>query len=142
MREKLYRERDVTDCALQDEMAGLVREAAEPRPAGDSVKAAIRRAATALRMPDRRVRRIWYREPDIAIGASEYLGAQRRMENLRLRKLEALRQQVAVLEAQYRDDRDAFEARTRELVGGFIPLLEKLGVVEARRTGPQEDGEG
>ena len=93
-------------------------------------------------MPDRRVRRIWYREPDISIGASEYLGAQRRMESLRLRKLEALRQQVSALEAQYRDDRDAFEARTRELVGGFIPLLEKLGILEARGAAGQEDGEG
>jgi hypothetical protein len=38
----------------------LVRRSAEPRPAGDHVKAAIRRASRLLDMPFSRTRDIWY----------------------------------------------------------------------------------
>jgi hypothetical protein len=43
-----------------DEAQTLVRRCAEPRPAGDQVKAAIRRASHRLDIPFSRVRDIWY----------------------------------------------------------------------------------
>ena len=42
------------------EAQALVRRCAEPRPAGDLVKAAIRRASQRLDMPFSRTRDIWY----------------------------------------------------------------------------------
>src|ERR1700737_3261579 len=43
-----------------DEAQTLVRRCAEPRPAGDQVKAAVRRASQRLGIPFSRVRDIWY----------------------------------------------------------------------------------
>jgi len=43
-----------------DEAQILVRPRAEPRPAGDQVKAAIRRASQRLEIPFSRTRDIWY----------------------------------------------------------------------------------
>jgi hypothetical protein len=43
-----------------DEARTLVRRCAEPRPANDSIKAAIRRASQRLGIPFSRVRDIWY----------------------------------------------------------------------------------
>ena len=43
-----------------DEAQILVRRCAEPRPAGDQVKAAVRRASQRLEIPFSRVRDIWY----------------------------------------------------------------------------------
>jgi hypothetical protein len=43
-----------------DEAQTLVRRCAEPRPAGDKVKAAVRRASRVLNMPFSRTRDIWY----------------------------------------------------------------------------------
>jgi hypothetical protein len=43
-----------------DEAQILVRRCAEPRPAGDQVKAAIRRASQRLEIPFSRTRDIWY----------------------------------------------------------------------------------
>jgi hypothetical protein len=43
-----------------DEAQALVRRCAEPRPACDSVKAAIRRASQRLEIPFSRTRDIWY----------------------------------------------------------------------------------
>src|SRR5438876_11672024 len=42
------------------EAQSLVRRCAEPRPAGDGVKAAIRRASRRLDLPFTRTRDIWY----------------------------------------------------------------------------------
>jgi hypothetical protein len=43
-----------------DEAQTLVRRCAEPRPAGDQVKAAVRRASQRLDIPFSRARDIWY----------------------------------------------------------------------------------
>src|ERR1700726_3709012 len=43
-----------------DEAQTLVRRCAEPRPAGDQVKAAVRRASQQLGIPFSRTRDIWY----------------------------------------------------------------------------------
>lgn len=45
-----------------DEAQTLVRRCAEPRPAGDLTKAAIRRASQRLEIPYSRTRGIWYGE--------------------------------------------------------------------------------
>jgi hypothetical protein len=45
-----------------EEAQALIRRCAEPRPAGDPVKAAIRRASLQLQMPFARVKAIWYGE--------------------------------------------------------------------------------
>ena len=47
---------------LRDEMRNLVREAAEPARAGESVKAAIGRAARVLGLGHGRIKRYWYGE--------------------------------------------------------------------------------
>ncbi len=43
-----------------EEAQSLVRQCAEPRPAGDQVKAAIRRASRRLELPFNRAKDIWY----------------------------------------------------------------------------------
>jgi hypothetical protein len=43
-----------------EEAQSLVRRCAEPRPAGDQVKAAVRRASQRLEIPFSRTRDIWY----------------------------------------------------------------------------------
>jgi phytoene/squalene synthetase len=49
-----------THASSIDEAQTLVRRCAEPRPAGDQVKAAVRRASQRLNIPFSRVRDIWY----------------------------------------------------------------------------------
>lgn len=44
------------------EASFLIRQVAEPRPVGDSIKAAIGRAAERLQWPWVRVKKIWYAE--------------------------------------------------------------------------------
>jgi hypothetical protein len=45
-----------------EEAQALIRRCAEPRPAGDPVKGAIRRASVQLQMPFVRVKAIWHGE--------------------------------------------------------------------------------
>lgn len=56
--------------SVSDEAAALLRQVAEPRPVGDSVKAAIGRAARRLGFSWRRTKTIWYGETS-RIGAEE-----------------------------------------------------------------------
>jgi hypothetical protein len=49
----------------------LVRQLAEPVPAGDSVKAAICRASRKLRWNFSRVRSLWYADPRTKVSADE-----------------------------------------------------------------------
>lgn len=114
-----------------EEMRSLFREAGGAMRPGETKSRWLERAAIKLGLSRGRAVSIEYRK-GVVIHAHEIEMAKRRVAEQRHRELEVLRQQVAALEAQYRDDRDAFEARTRELVGGFIPLLEKLGVLETR----------
>ena len=131
----------MNDCILLNEMAGLVREAAEPRPAGDSAKAARQRAARVLRMPERRLRRFWYREPDVTVGASEYLETRRRIEEKRRREIERLRTQLAVIEAQRRDNLDALVEDARRLLGPLFDRLVAHGLVKVDGLEASKDGE-
>lgn len=53
----------VTNQDTMAEMQDLVRQASEPWLPGDSVKAAIGRAARRLGLPHRRARTLWYAAP-------------------------------------------------------------------------------
>jgi len=128
---------DVSAAQVNEEMRGFVVEAGGNHP---SVDRRLERAATVLKFPLSRVRSIYHRKAR-RIDAHEYIGAQRRMEAMRLRELEAKREQVAALEAQYRHDRDALKERLHELAGPYLELLEKFGVLEKGATRTQEDGE-
>ena len=141
MWENSSRSRDMSIEAIREEMSGLVREAAEPRPAGDSVKAALRRAATVLRMPDRRVRRHWYAEPDLNVNAAEYLETRRRIDDKRRRDIERLRSQLEAIEVMRRDNTDAMVHDMRCLLGPLFDRLVAMGVVKVDGV-ETEKGEG
>lgn len=81
----------------------IVRTAAEPWTAGDSVKAGINRAARALSLSYRRARTFWYLSPG-AVRADE-------MDHLRSRARELLAQRMRRLDAE----REIIAARLAEL---------------------------
>jgi hypothetical protein len=66
-----------------DEAQTLVRRCAEPRPAGDQVKAAVRRASRRLGLSFNRTRDIWYGQAR-RIDAEEMDRLRRRAENSEL----------------------------------------------------------
>lgn len=84
------RDVDMRD-AVALEMQRIVREAAEPWSPGDSVKAAIGRAARALGLPFRRARTFWYASPCAvrAEEADQLRARDRALVEERLRRLEA-----------------------------------------------------
>jgi hypothetical protein len=73
-----------------DEAQTLARRCAEPRPAGDQVKAAVRRASQRLGIPFSRVRDIWY-------GDARRIDADE-MDKLRQAEKAELAQAVAAIE--------------------------------------------
>lgn len=89
----------MADAALAD-MQRITRLAAEPRAAGDSTKAAIDRAARALRLSYRRARSFWYASPDAAVRAWE--ADRLRAEELLLiaRRRARLQQELQIIEAR------------------------------------------
>lgn len=125
--------------AVQDveDMRGLVIEAGGNEP---TVELRLVRAARVLGLNLSKARSIYHRKAK-RIDAYQYVGAQRRMDEMRLRQLEVKRQQVVALEAQYGHDRDALKARLAELAGPYLQLLEKLGVLEKGTARSPEDGE-
>ncbi|MGI9403063.1 MAG: hypothetical protein ACR2OF_00955 [Hyphomicrobium sp.] len=132
----------VTADTVMQETQAMVREAAEPRPIGDSVKSAILRASVFLRQPYPKVRRWWYGEA--MPSAPEYLETKRRLEQRRERQIAQAEQQVALAYARCRDNRDAFVRTLVEIVGPGHPMVRKLGGCEVSGTEPvasQEDGE-
>lgn len=76
----------MSNAALAD-MQRIVRSAAEPRAPGDSIKAAIGRAAHALGLSYRRAYDFWYASPSAAVRAHE----ADRLRNEELRILAAER---------------------------------------------------
>ncbi len=129
----------VTAETVRDDMSGMVRTAAEPRPAGDTVKSAIGRAAQVLRQPVPKVKRWWYGEATPS--APEYLETKRRLEERRQREIAQAEQQVALAYARYRDDRDAFVRTLVEIFGPRHPIVTKLGRMEESQTAPPQNRE-
>lgn len=72
------------------EMAAIMRDAAQPVPPGDSVKAAIGRAARRLGLPYERARAIWY-------GQARLIRAEE-ADRLRARRRDLARQRLAQLQ--------------------------------------------
>ena len=87
------------------EAEALVKEAAEPREPGESVKASINRAARRLGFKPRRVEQAWYRQP------AAWLSTE--MDVMRAKAAEAMRARQARLQAEL----DALEARLALLPG-------------------------
>ena len=117
-----------------DEAAALLRQVAEPRPVGDSVKAAIRRAAKRLGFGFRRTKTLWYGETT-RIGAEEMdalrRATQRRHseEVARAETVVAIDRLVALREALAQTDQsfnqpliDALDDTIRKMGGGVGTL--------------------
>ncbi len=89
-----------------EEASQLVRYLAEPRPAGDSVRAAIQRSARRLRgWSASRVKDVWYADSRISISGDE------------LNELRRLRQAA---------DQQGQEAKARDEYRGVIKLLTRI----------------
>lgn len=104
----------------------LVRVAAEPRPAGDSIKLAVQRAALALRWSESRTRDVWYGEVRrIDAGEMDALRSIERRHKLRqldndfsrhVGQLAALRARLQTRDAEFhRADIDAITFLLEEL---------------------------
>jgi hypothetical protein len=85
---------------LACEMQRIVRRAGEPWTPGDSVKAAISRAARRLGLSFRRTRSIWYADPRAAIRAYEADELRRREWALLLDRKHRLDAELAQLTAR------------------------------------------
>jgi hypothetical protein len=88
-------------CTVPEEAQQIVREAAEPAVPGESVKAAIGRAARALGLSYARARGHWYRQARL-IPAEE-------ADALRLARIHLIRERAARLRAELA----ALEAREK-----------------------------
>jgi hypothetical protein len=86
-----------------DEAQTLVRQCAEPRPAGDNVKAAIGRASRRLNMQFNRTRDIWY-------GQAKRIDAE---------EMDKLRAKAACVEIYHAVD--AIELLRERLLGSSAP---------------------
>ena len=100
-----------------DEAQILVRRCAEPRPAGDKVKGAIRRASRRLDIPFSRTRDLWYGDAR-RIDAEEMDRLRQVAENAELAQavagIEVLRNRM--LESSLPASRQVFAALTAALL--------------------------
>jgi len=111
-----------------EEAQALIRQCAEPRPAGDQVKAAVRRASRRLDLPFSRTRDIWY-------------GDARRIE---AREMDRLRQEasrteltnaIASIETLRKQMLASRSDAARQVVAGLDAALCALG----RKVGQGEE---
>ena len=97
---------DITADQIGEEMAGWMREAAQPAVPGETVGSAIARAARVLRLKRGRVKKYWYREvtapPAHEVDAVRMRIAQRRREE-RQRFIDQFHEE----RARYEDERAA-----------------------------------
>lgn len=98
------------------------------------------KAARIFGVKDRRIRALSEGRVE-RTGAVEFENAKRIDEEHRRREIARLEQQVAVAYARCQDDKNAFLETLVEIVGPRHPLVRKLGVMEARGSSAQEDGE-
>lgn len=110
------------------EMQAIVRLAAEPRPAGDSTKGAIGRAARALKLTYRRAYAFWYLSERVRVTAEEADRLRAERERLHLLRLERLRHEIAVTE------RLLAEARQRDAVAQAA--ADQIAALDRRGGGP------
>jgi hypothetical protein len=111
---------------LLEEMQAIVRLAAEPRTAADSTKAAIGRAAKALRLNYRRAYSLWYRSDKLRVSPEEVARLRAERERLQLLRLDRLEREIAetkrlLNEARRRDaEAQAAPGGRSALAGGEI----------------------
>ena len=104
--------------------ADLIRRVADPRPSGDSVKAAIGRAARRLGWSWNRAKDVWYADNRISISADEMRALQTQTKEAkqddeikaRIERLESIL--LAKDEAFYRPQIDALRAAAGRMGGG------------------------
>ena len=82
-----------------EEMRGIVRAAAVPSRPGESVKAAIGRAARALALDWGRARSLWYGDARVAVRADEADRLRRLHQMRQTVRLAELRAEIAAHEA-------------------------------------------
>lgn len=116
MYEKLSQNSERLRICAADEAAALLRDLAEPRPVGDSVKSALRRAARTVGISSSRVKSIWYREAR-RIDASEMDAIREAAQ----RRREQVGKLVSIAAAVESSDLD------RESIARFVDMLRKLG---------------
>jgi hypothetical protein len=119
-----------------NEAQTLVRRCAEPRPAGDQVKAAIRRASQRLNLPFSRVRDIWYGDAR-RIDAHEMDRLRQVAENAELAQavagIEVLRNRM--LESNLPASRQIFATLTAALSALRLhPLVSQTGSPACQKT--------
>ena len=107
---------------VADEMHALVREAAEPVPPGDSVKAAINRAARSLGISTARARSYWYRLVKL-VPAEEADALRKRRNEIRELRIQRLEHELAALVALRRGIHD----HDGEPAGAFRRLGDEAG---------------
>lgn len=96
--EKSHNPSEISDNPLEArmpvtlEMASIMRDAAQPGVPGESVKAAIGRAARRLGLPYERARAIWY-------GQARMIRAEE-ADRLRARRIEIARQRLGLLQRE------------------------------------------
>jgi hypothetical protein len=128
-------------CSI-DEAQALVRRCAEPRPAADQVKAAIRRASRRLDIPFSRVKDIWYGDAR-RIDAHEMDKLRQEAEKAELAQavagVEVLRNKM--LESNLPVSRQVFAALTAALSalglhaeGSPPPLVSQTGSPACQKT--------
>jgi hypothetical protein len=131
-----------THASSIDEAQTLVRRCAEPRPAGDQVKAAVRRASQRLNIPFSRVRDIWYGDAR-RIDAEEMDRLRQVAENAELAQavagIEVLRSRA--LESNLPASRQVFVSLTAALSAlglhaeaGAIPIVSQTGSPACQKT--------
>jgi phytoene/squalene synthetase len=103
-----------------NEAQTLVRRCAEPRPAGDQVKAAVRRASQRLDIPFSRVRDIWYGDAR-RINADEMDRLRQVAENTELAHA------VAGIEVLRNRMLASRSPASRQVVAGLSAALRALG---------------
>ena len=103
-----------------EEAMALVRQCAEPRPAGDQVKAAILRASRRLGFPFNRTRDIWYGHAR-RIDAEEMDRLRKGADNVEIARalagIEALRNRMLASQSP----------ASRQVVAGLNAALRALG---------------
>lgn len=128
---KFEKESEKSAMSSAREASDLVRQVAEPRPVGDSVKSAIGRAARRLGFGFSRTRDLWY-EHARRIHADEIDRlrdqATRREAALAVANLLALRNRLAAIDPRFhRPTIDALEHALAEIGGAVGPVVLREG---------------
>jgi hypothetical protein len=118
-------------CTVPEEIQRIVRQAAEPAAPGESVKAAIGRAARLLGLPYARARAHWY-------GLARLIPAEE-ADALRLARIQLIRERAVRLRAELAalEDKERFHAMAVE-EGVGCPTVDRRASDRCRRMVPAQ----